>query len=82
MSATSSAYQILIIKLAFLNYAATFSGIISTAQIMSERLLVYHEALNPEKDVQFMIERYRTGPFIPQVILYKNQYNGSANGNI
>lgn len=49
---------------------------------MSERLLVYHEALNPEKDIQFMIERYRTGPFIPQVILYKNQYNGSANGNI
>ncbi|RIA95799.1 hypothetical protein C1645_802830 [Glomus cerebriforme] len=66
-------------KAAFLNYAATFSGIISTTQIMSERLLVYHEALNPEKDIQFMIERYRTGPFIPQVILYKNQYNGSAN---
>ncbi|GBB97155.1 hypothetical protein RclHR1_02930004 [Rhizophagus clarus] len=66
-------------KAAFLNYAATFSGIISTTQMMSERLLVYHEALNPEKDIQFMIERYRTGPFIPRVILYRNQYNGSAN---
>ncbi len=49
---------------------------------MAERLLIYHEALKPENDIQFMIERYRTGPFIPQVILYKNQYNGSANGNI
>ncbi|EXX69888.1 Rgd2p [Rhizophagus irregularis DAOM 197198w] len=66
-------------KAAFLNYAATFSGIISTTQMTSERLLIYHEALNPEKDIRFMIERYRTGPFIPQVILYRNQYNGSAN---
>ncbi|CAG8450366.1 11609_t:CDS:10 [Funneliformis mosseae] len=66
-------------KTAFLNYAATFGSIISTFKDMSERLLIYHEALKPENDIQFMIERYRTGPFIPQVILYKNQYNGSAN---
>jgi len=49
---------------------------------MSERLLLYLEALSPEKDIQFMIERYRTGPFIPRVVIYRNKYNGSANGNI
>ncbi|CAI2175237.1 4939_t:CDS:10 [Funneliformis geosporum] len=79
IKASKTGNLIPIIKLAFLNYAATFGSIISTFQDMSERLLIYHEALKPENDIQFMIERYRTGPFIPQVILYKNQYNGSAN---
>nr|CAG8469291.1 10639_t:CDS:10 [Entrophospora candida] len=66
-------------KVSFLNYAATFGSIISAVQSMSEKLLIYHEALKPEHDIQFMIERYRTGPFIPQVILYNNHYSGSAN---
>ncbi|CAJ0837001.1 8219_t:CDS:10 [Entrophospora sp. SA101] len=66
-------------KVSFLNYAATFGSIISAIQSMSEKLLIYHEALKPEHDIQFMIERYRTGPFIPQVILYNNHYSGSAN---
>jgi hypothetical protein len=67
-------------KAAFLNYSATLSSIISAVQLMSERLLIYHEALKPEHDIQFIIERYRTGPFIPRVILYNNHYCGSAIG--
>ncbi|CAG8721826.1 3615_t:CDS:10 [Cetraspora pellucida] len=66
-------------KAAFLNYATTFGSVISATQHMSERLLLYNEALKPEQDIQFMIEQYRTGPFIPRVILYRNKYNGSAN---
>ncbi|CAG8497539.1 316_t:CDS:10 [Ambispora gerdemannii] len=64
---------------AFLNYSGTFNSAIVTIQSMSERLVIYQEALRPETDLQFMIERYRTGPFCPRVIIYNNAYNGSAN---
>ncbi|KAF0540874.1 Rho-GTPase-activating protein [Gigaspora margarita] len=66
-------------KTAFLNYSATCSTMTSTSQPMSERLMVYHEALKPERDIQFIIQHYRTGPFNPKVTLYTNKYNGSAN---
>ncbi|RIB26485.1 hypothetical protein C2G38_2163220 [Gigaspora rosea] len=66
-------------KSAFLNYAATFGSIVSATQHMSERSLLYNEALKPEQDIKFMIEQYRIGPFNPRVILYRNKYNGSAN---
>ncbi|CAG8464360.1 17262_t:CDS:10 [Cetraspora pellucida] len=65
-------------KTAFLNYSTTCSTVVSAAQLMSERLLIYHEALKPEKDIQIIIQHYRTGPFNPKVVLYTNQYNGSA----
>ncbi|CAG8478339.1 7878_t:CDS:10 [Gigaspora margarita] len=66
-------------KAAFLNYAATFGSIVSATQHISERSLLYNEALKPEQDIKYMIEQYRIGPFNPRVILYRNKYNGSAN---
>ncbi|CAG8476208.1 178_t:CDS:10 [Racocetra persica] len=65
-------------KTAFLNYSTTCTTVISPAQLMSERLLIYHEALKPEKEIQFIIQHYRTGPFNPKVVLYTNKYYGSA----
>ncbi|CAG8509634.1 2498_t:CDS:10 [Ambispora leptoticha] len=67
------------IKTSFLNYSGTFNSAIVAIQSMSERLIIYQEALRPETDLQFTLERYRTGPFCPRVIIYTNAYNGSAN---
>ncbi|KAG9293862.1 hypothetical protein G9A89_019200 [Geosiphon pyriformis] len=65
-------------KSAFSNFVGSFNSVIFAIQSISERLVIYQEALRPETDLQFMIERYRTGPFCPRVIIYNNVYRGSA----
>ena len=42
-------------------------------------MLLYQETIQPEKDLRFMIESYRTGGFAPKVLIYENYYN-SAEG--
>jgi hypothetical protein len=42
-------------------------------------MLLYQETIQPEKDLRFIIESYRTGGFVPKVVVYENYYN-SAEG--
>ncbi|KAL0081056.1 hypothetical protein J3Q64DRAFT_1753454 [Phycomyces blakesleeanus] len=39
---------------------------------------IYQEAIRPDKEVQFIVEQYRTGRFCPRPILYENHYEGPA----
>lgn len=66
--------------LAFLNFAAIFSNIISITQSVADHLLIFQEALRPTNDVQYVIEQYRTGAFVPMPTLYNNFYHGSGLG--
>lgn len=43
--------------------------------------MLYQETLKPDKDVQFIVEQYRTGQFNPKPILYENYFHGTAMGN-
>lgn len=67
-------------QIAFLNFAAIFSNIISITQSVADHLLIFQEALRPSKDVQYVIEQYRTGAFSPRPTLYNNFYHGSGLG--
>lgn len=67
-------------QIAFLNFAAVFSNIISITQSVADHLLIFQEALRPSKDVQYVIEQYRTGAFSPRPTLYNNFYHGSGLG--
>ncbi|KAF9351060.1 hypothetical protein BGX34_000838 [Mortierella sp. NVP85] len=66
------------IKGSFLNFAAIFSNIISITQAVADHLLIFQEALRPAKDVQYVIEQYRTGAFVPMPTLYNNFYHGTG----
>ncbi|KAK3807865.1 MAG: hypothetical protein J3Q66DRAFT_418046 [Benniella sp.] len=66
------------LQLAFLNFAAIFSNIISITQAVADHLLIFQEALRPSKDVQYVIEQYRTGAFVPMPTLYNNFYHGTG----
>ncbi|KAF9205405.1 hypothetical protein BGZ49_004086 [Haplosporangium sp. Z 27] len=66
------------LEVAFLNYAAIFSNIISITQSVADHLLIFQEALRPANDVQYIIEQYRTGAFVPMPTLYNNFYHGSG----
>ncbi|KAG0249270.1 hypothetical protein BG011_009451 [Mortierella polycephala] len=68
-------------KNAFLNFAAISSNIISITQSVADHLLIFQEALRPTNDVQYVIEQYRTGAFVPMPTLYNNFYHGSGLGN-
>ncbi|KAF9136867.1 hypothetical protein BGX30_010751 [Mortierella sp. GBA39] len=65
-------------KNAFLNFAAIFSNIISITQSVADHLLIFQEALRPSNDVQYVIEQYRTGAFVPMPTLYNHFYLGSG----
>lgn len=43
--------------------------------------MLYQETLKPDKDVQVIVEQYRTGQFNPKPILYENYFYGAAKGN-
>ncbi|KAF9344497.1 hypothetical protein BGX26_004301 [Mortierella sp. AD094] len=51
---------------------------INTFKNVADHLLIFQEALRPANDVQYIIEQYRTGAFVPMPTLYNNFYHGSG----
>jgi hypothetical protein len=71
----------LIVIAVLLDISASLSNIIPGIQASVDNMLLYQETIQPEKDLRFMIESYRTGGFAPKVLVYENYYN-SAEGTI
>ncbi|CAO3640373.1 unnamed protein product [Cunninghamella blakesleeana] len=67
------------IKQAFISMAATFSNTIPIYKDLYDEMMLYQETLNPEKDIQAIIEQYRIGKFCPRPILYENYFYGLVN---
>ena len=67
------------LTLVLLDIAASLSNIIPGIQASIDNMLLYQETIQPEKDLRFIIESYRTGDFVPKVLVYENYYN-SAEG--
>jgi hypothetical protein len=67
------------VKSVLLDVAASLSNIIPGIQASVDNMLLYQETIQPEKDLRFIIESYRTGEFAPKVLVYENYYN-SAEG--
>ncbi|CEP13185.1 hypothetical protein [Parasitella parasitica] len=42
---------------------------------------IKQETLKPDKDVQFIVEQYRTGQYCPKPILYENYFHSAAAGS-
>ncbi|KAI7876551.1 hypothetical protein K492DRAFT_167013 [Lichtheimia hyalospora FSU 10163] len=64
--------------MSFISMAATLSNTIPLCAELYDRMMLYQETLKPDKDVEFIVEQYRTGRFCPKPILYNNFYYGSA----
>lgn len=62
-----------------LDISASLSNIIPGIQASVDNMLLYQETIQPEKDLRFIVESYRTGEFVPKVLVYENYYN-SAEG--
>src|SRR5271170_7496991 len=71
--------MLIMLTVVLLDIAASLSNIIPGIQASVDNMLLYQETIQPEKDMRFMIESYRTGGFAPKVLVYENYYN-SAEG--
>jgi len=63
------------LKSVLLDMSASLSNIIPGIQASVDNMLLYQETIQPEKDIRFIIESYRTGDFVPKVLAYENYYN-------
>jgi hypothetical protein len=63
------------LKKVILDFSACISNNITSIKSSIDEILVYEETILPDKDLLFLLQNYRTGPFSPQVVLYDNYYD-------
>ncbi|CAO3597455.1 unnamed protein product [Absidia cylindrospora] len=66
------------LKQAFISMAAAFSNTIPIYKDTYDRMMLYQETLQPDKDIQVIVEQYRTSKFCPRPILYENYFSGAV----
>ena len=67
------------VKTVILDFAGAIGNVIPTIQSGVDKMMLYQETVQPQADLRYMLENYRTGPFLPRVQVYENYYN-SADG--
>jgi len=63
------------IKAVILDFSGAISNSIPSLQSTVDNMMLYQETIQPEGDLRYLLENYRTGAFIPRVQVYDNYYN-------
>jgi hypothetical protein len=63
------------IKMVILDFSGTMSNVIPSLQSTVDKMMLFQETIQPLSDLRYLIETYRTGHFIPKVVVYENYYN-------
>ncbi|KAL9051968.1 MAG: hypothetical protein Q9162_005691 [Coniocarpon cinnabarinum] len=66
------------IKSVILDFSGAVSNVIPSLQSTVDKMMLFQETVQPLGDLRYMLENYRTGPFIPKVQPYENYYNSVA----
>lgn len=69
------------IKAVILDFSGAVSNVIPSLQSTVDKMMLFQETVQPMGDLRYMLENYRTGPFVPRVMTYENYYN-SVDGGI
>lgn len=62
-------------KVVILDFSGAISNVIPSIQSTVDNMLLYQETVQPQGDLRYMLESYRTGSFIPRVVTYESYYN-------
>ncbi|KAK9478251.1 hypothetical protein V1514DRAFT_352456 [Lipomyces japonicus] len=62
------------VKSSILVFSAAVSNVIPSMQAAVDSIMLYHETVSPAKDIRYMLESYRTGPFVPQTEVYESYF--------
>ncbi|KAL9612862.1 MAG: hypothetical protein Q9167_002546 [Letrouitia subvulpina] len=63
------------IKAVILDFSGAISNVIPSLQSTVDNMMLYQETVQPLGDLRYLLENYRTGPFVPRVQVYDNYYN-------
>lgn len=63
------------IRTVVLDFSGTISNVIPSLQAAVDQMMLYQETLDPQRDLRYLLENYRTGRFAPKVVVYENYYN-------
>jgi hypothetical protein len=63
------------IKAVILDFSGAVSNVIPSLQSTVDKMMLFQETVQPLGDLRYMLENYRTGPFLPKVTPYENYYN-------
>jgi hypothetical protein len=69
------------IKAVILDFSGAVSNVIPSLQSTVDKMMLFQETVQPLGDLRYMLENYRTGPFVPRVTTYENYYN-SVDGRL
>lgn len=64
-------------KAVLLDFAASLSNIVPALSAGVDKLLVFHEATDVERDLRYLTENYRTGNYSPRTVVYDNYYSST-----
>lgn len=62
------------IRSVILDFSGAISNSIPSFQSQVDHMMLYQETINPLGDLRYLLENYKTGPFIPKVTPYENYY--------
>lgn len=63
------------IKSVILDFSGAISNVIPSLQSTVDNMMLFQETVQPLGDLRYLLENYRTGPFVPKVAVYENYYN-------
>jgi hypothetical protein len=63
------------IKAVILDFSGAVSNVIPSLQSTVDKMMLFQETVQPLGDLRYMLENYKTGPFVPRVTTYENYYN-------
>lgn len=63
------------IKSVILDFSGAISNVIPRLQSTVDNMMLFQETVQPPGDLRYLLENYRTGPFLPKVQVYENYYN-------
>src|SRR5690606_22593844 len=63
------------IKAVMLDFSSAISNVIPGIQKTIDNMMLYQETIQPQGDLRYMLESYRTGSFVPKVVTYESYYN-------
>ncbi|TVY45298.1 Rho-GTPase-activating protein [Lachnellula occidentalis] len=64
-------------KTIILDFSGTISNVIPSLQSTVDNMMLYQETVQPNGDLRYLLENYRTGGFAPKVVIYENYYNSA-----
>lgn len=65
------------IKTIILDFSGTISNVIPSLQSTVDKMMLYQETVQPVGDLRYLLENYRTGGFVPKVVVYENYWNSA-----